>query len=106
MNYFHLKNSLFLFFTTFLVTGINLAQTDSPFCNKLKNFGHFYESPDSKGLQSAKFFLSYQHQVGHIDGADKEGISFNDDFEEFRRVWMGLSGKFGTYWKFKVVSQH
>lgn len=105
MNYFHFKNSLFFFFTIFLATGINLAQTDSTFCDKLKSFGHFYDSPDSKGLQSAKFFLSYQHQVGHIDGEDKEGISFDDDFEEFRRVWMGLSGKFGTYWKFKVVSQ-
>lgn len=84
-----------------------LENTDSieDDCAKLRNFGKFYDKPDATGLQNAKLFLSYQHQIGHIDGEDSTGKSFNDDFEEFRRFWMGLSGTFGTYWKFKAVSQ-
>ena len=81
------------------------AQLSDEFCESLKNFGTFYNSPDSVTLQQAKLFLSYQHQVGHIDGTDKNARSFDDSFEEFRRFWIGLSGKFGTHWKFKVVSQ-
>ena len=82
-----------------------LAQLSDEFCKELKNFGEFYENPDSLGLQQAELFLSYQHQIGHIDGTDQDGLAFDDSFEEFRRFWMGLTGKFGTYWKFKVVSQ-
>jgi hypothetical protein len=74
-------------------------------CEKLKNLGKFYENQEGDIFQSAKLFLSYQHQVGAIDGADNSGKNFNDNFEEVRRFWMGLSGKFGTYWKFKAVSQ-
>ena len=81
------------------------AQLSEKFCENLKDFGKFYESPESSTLQSAKLFLSYQHQVGHIDGTDTASRDFDDSFEEFRRFWMGLSGNFGTYWKFKVVSQ-
>ena len=82
-----------------------LAQINNKSCEKLKNFGKFYESPESKGLQSAKLFLSYQHQFGMIDGTDANDKDFKDEFEEIRRFWLGLSGKFGTYWKFKAVSQ-
>ena len=82
-----------------------LGQTTNTFCEKLNDFGTFYENPESPGLQSTKLFLSYQHQVGHIDGTDKTGNAFDDSFEEFRRVWIGLTGKFANYWKFKVVSQ-
>lgn len=81
------------------------AQLKEENCEKLQNFGKFYENPNSRNLQSAKLFLSYQHQIGYIDGADQRGKNFNDDFEEFRRFWMGISGKWGSYWKFKVVSQ-
>jgi phosphate-selective porin OprO/OprP len=81
------------------------AQLSKEFCESLKDFGQFYENQDSSTLQSAKLFLSYQHQVGHIDGTDKKAQDFDDSFEEFRRVWVGISGKFGSYWKFKVVSQ-
>ncbi|WP_407679004.1 hypothetical protein [Candidatus Seribacter sulfatis] len=81
------------------------AQIKEETCEKLKNIGKFYENPESSSLQSAKLFLSYQHQIGYIDGADQMGKNFNDDFEEFRRFWMGISGKWGSYWKFKVVSQ-
>ena len=81
------------------------AQLKEETCEKLKNIGKFCENPESSSLQSAKLFLSYQHQIGYIDGADQRGKNFNDDFEEFRRFWMGISGKWGSYWKFKVVSQ-
>ncbi|MDG0964488.1 MAG: porin [Opitutales bacterium] len=81
------------------------AQLMGEACEKLKNFGKFYENSESSGLQSAKLFLSYQHQLGYLDGEDQRGKNFTDDFEEFRRVWMGISGKWGSYWKFKAVSQ-
>ena len=84
---------------------VGFAQLSDKFYKDLKKFGEFYENPDSSGLQQAKLFLSYQHQIGHIDGTDQTGQAFDDSFEEFRRFWMGLTGKFGTYWKFKVVSQ-
>ena len=80
-------------------------QNDEEFCQTLKNLGKFYDSPDFSGLQSANLFLSYQHQLGYIHGEDQNGQSFDDDFEEFRRFWVGLSGRFATRWKFKVVSQ-
>jgi hypothetical protein len=83
----------------------SFSQLDDESHAKLRDFGNFFDDPNATGLQSAKLFLSYQHQIGHIDGEDSAGKSFDDDFEEFRRFWMGLSGKFGTYWKFKVVSQ-
>ena len=89
----------------FIISHFSYAQLEEGNCEKLKNFGKFYENPEGDILQSAKLFLSYQHQVGAIDGTDNSGKDFKDDFEEVRRFWMGLSGKFGTYWKFKVVSQ-
>ena len=75
------------------------------FCQNLKDFGKFYAKQNSPALQSAKLFLSYQHQIGHIDGTDNSGQALEDSFEEFRRVWVGVSGKIASYWKFKVVSQ-
>ena len=67
------------------------AQLSDEFCKDLKKFGEFYENPDSSGLQQAELFLSYQHQIGHIDGTDQTGQAFDDSFEEFRRFWMGLT---------------
>jgi hypothetical protein len=89
----------------FALTHPAIAQLNEETCAKLKDLGRFYDNPDGKGLQNAKLFLSYQHQVGHINGEDGQGQAFKDDFEEFRRFWMGLSGSFGSYWKFKAVSQ-
>ena len=74
-------------------------------CAKLRDLGKFYDAPESAGLQNAKLFLSYMHQFGYVDGKDKNGRSFDDSMEETRRFWMGLQGKFATYWKFKAVSQ-
>ena len=74
-------------------------------CSKLRNFGKFYDKPESGGLQNAKFFFSYMHQFGYVDGKDKNGLVFDDSMEEIRRFWMGLQGKFADYWKFKAVSQ-
>jgi hypothetical protein len=99
-----LQASLYLYSFLVLLSPLT-AQLSEKFCENLKDFGKFYESPESSTLQSAKLFLSYQHQVGHIDGTDAASRDFDDSFEEFRRFWMGLSGNFGTYWKFKVVSQ-
>ena len=82
-----------------------IAQLSEEVCDNLINFGKFYNNPDASTLQSAKLFLSYQHQIGHIDGTDQTGKEFDDSFEEFRRVWVGLSMKFGNLWKFKGVSQ-
>ena len=96
---------VFLAFLSVLPVHSALPQFDDEACAKLRDFGKFYDNPEAKGLQSAKLFLSYQHQVGLIDGEDANGKSLDDDFEEFRRFWMGLSGRFGTYWKFKAVSQ-
>ena len=81
------------------------AKTLDDACAKLRDFGKFYDNPESSGLQNAKLFLSYMHQFGYVDGKDKNGLSFDDSMEETRRFWMGLQGKFATYWKFKAVSQ-
>ena len=83
----------------------SFGQLKEESCTKLKNFGEFYENQDSSGLQSAKLFLSYQHQLASINGKDASGKEFGDEFEEFRRFWMGFSGKFSDYFKFKIVSQ-
>ena len=74
-------------------------------CAKLRNFGKFYDNPESSGLQNAKLFLSYMHQFGYVDGKDKNGLTFDDSMEEVRRFWVGLQAKFADYWKFKAVSQ-
>ena len=92
---------IFLHFPLFNLS----AQTSDEFCQYLKDFGKFYTNEDSPAFQSAKLFLSYQHQIGHIDGTDNSGQALDDSFEEFRRVWIGVSGKVASYWKFKVVSQ-
>ena len=101
---FFLLFSIFLLFFSSL-SFLSFAQLNGEACSKLKNLGKFYENPKGRILQSAKLFLSYQHQIGHISGSDKVGKEFNDDFEEFRRFWIGLSGEFGNYWRFKLVSQ-
>ena len=94
-------SAVFLHFSSFNLS----AQLSDEFCQSLKDFGKFYTNQDSPTLQSAKLFLSYQHQIGHIDGTDNSGQALDDSFEEFRRVWVGISGKVASYWKFKVVSQ-
>ena len=96
--------SIFALFHFLLLTP-TYGELSDEICKGFKDIGRFYENPDSEFLQSANLFLSYQHQIGHIDGSDRTGNPFDDSFEEFRRFWMGLNGKFGTYWKFKVVSQ-
>ena len=101
---FFLLFSIFpLFFSS--LSFLTLGQLNGETCSKLQNLGKFYQNPKGRILQSAKLFLSYQHQIGHISGSDKVGKEFNDDFEEFRRFWIGLSGEFGNYWRFKLVSQ-
>ena len=85
----------FVLFLQFHLLGF--AQLSEEFCEELKDFGKFYENPDASILRSAKLFLSYQHQIGHIDGTDGVGRDFDDSFEEFRRFWVGLSGQFGNY---------
>ena len=82
-----------------------IAQEKETACEKLQNLGKFYDNPESKGLQNIKLFLSYMHQYDYVDGKDVNGKSFDDSMEETRRFWMGLQGKFSTYWKFKAVSQ-
>ena len=82
-----------------------IAQEKETACEKLQNLGKFYDNPESKSLQNIKLFLSYMHQYGYVDGKDGNGKSFDDSMEETRRFWMGLQGKFATYWKFKAVSQ-
>ena len=102
------SSQLILFFSAlfFHFSSFNLsAQLSDEFCQHLKDFGKFYAKQNSPALQSAKLFLSYQHQIGHIDGTDNSGQALDDSFEEFRRVWVGISGKVASYWKFKVVSQ-
>ena len=94
-------SAVFLHFSSFNLS----AQLSDEFCQNLKDFGNFYSNENSPALQSAKLFLSYQHQIGHIDGTDNSGQALDDSFEEFRRVWVGISGKVASYWKFKVVSQ-
>ena len=104
----HINSLRKFFFSTFLLISLpflSIAQLNEETCAKLKNFGKFYNNQEASSLQSAKLFLSYQHQVGSIDGKDSTGKNFNYNFEEVRRFWMGLSGKLGTYWKFKAVSQ-
>ena len=100
----HLWRSLFTWAAVFPFFCVSAQEAES-ISSKLRDFGKFYEAPEGRVLQSAKLFLSYQHQIGHIDGKDSGGKSFDDDAEEFRRLWMGLSGKFATHWKFKAVSQ-
>ena len=95
----------FLSIIFFISNGKVSAQLSDEFCENLKGYGEFYNNPESSFFQQAELFLSYQHQIGHIDGTDQSGQNFDDSFEEFRRFWMGLTGKFGTYWKFKFVSQ-
>ena len=103
---FALPYRRFILGSLFFITSLfSYAQVEVRNCEKLKNLGKFYENQEGDIFQSAKLFLSYQHQVGAIDGTDNSGKNFNDNFEEVRRFWMGLSGKFGTYWKFKAVSQ-
>ncbi|MGY8714293.1 MAG: hypothetical protein ACKVJ1_10435, partial [Verrucomicrobiia bacterium] len=56
-----------------LLAPFSLAQLNEETCAKLKDFGRFYENPEGKALQSAKLFLSYQHQIGYLDGSDNAG---------------------------------
>ena len=57
----------------------------------MKGFGEFYDNPESPFFQQAELFLSYQHQIGHIDGTDQSGQNVDDSFEEFRRFLDGLN---------------
>ena len=100
MNRTYLYLLLFFLLKQFLFSQINEKK-----CDVLRDFGKFYENPESSGIQSSKLFFSYQHQIGAIDGEDSNQKDFKDDFEEVRRFWMGLSGTFGSYWKYKAVSQ-
>ncbi len=83
---FRSKISIVFLFTVSLVifNSLTFAQLNDEFCENLKNFGELYENPESAGLQQAKFFLSYQHQIGHMDGTDQAGQEFDDSYEEFR----------------------
>ena len=100
-------STLFYFsFIFFISNGKVGAQLSDEICENLKEYGEFYDNNESLVFQQAELFLSYQHQIGHIDGTDQSGQNFGESFEEFRRFWMGFTGNFGTYWKFKIVTHH
>ena len=87
---FHSKiSTLFLFLYILIISKVHtFAQLSDEFCENLKTSENFYHNPESSALQQAELFLSYQHQIGHIDGTDQAGQNFDDSFEEFRRFWM------------------
>ena len=89
---------------TFL-SASNVLAADTDLHQKIKGLTTLYKNPEGDPLQRFKLYFAYQHQLGYVDGEDRNGTEFSDGSEEIRRFWMGAEGDFLKYLSFKAVSQ-
>src|SRR6056300_467663 len=58
-------------------------------CSGFKTVGKLYENKDAAFIQSLKFFGRFQWNYAYIDGEDVNGDSFDESFDEIRRLRFG-----------------
>ncbi|MEO1857371.1 MAG: porin [Rubritalea sp.] len=71
-------------------------------CDTLETIGTVYKNKENPYIQKVKFFGRAQVQYGYVDGKDSNGDSFNQDFDEFRRLRFGGEVKFLNGFKLKA----
>jgi hypothetical protein len=64
-------------------------------CEWLRNKpGLVYQSAENPYLQSLQFEGRFQYKLGYVSGSDVNGDDFHQDYDDYRRVRLGLKSAF------------
>ncbi|MGJ8653665.1 MAG: porin [Opitutaceae bacterium] len=67
-----------------------------------KDVGLLYESDDNDWLQSVELGGRFNYQVARVDGTDVNGSDFKDDYDEYRRLRLGVGIEFLRYFEAEI----
>lgn len=80
------------------------ASEKDGWCSWLKNQpGTLYSNDENPYVQKIRLEGRFQYQVGYLDGSDVNGRNYNEGYDEFRRVRLGMEVGFLQYFGAKVV---
>lgn len=80
--------------------------SDSSFnlCDAFVNMGKLYKDTDNPFIQEFKIHGRINYQAASFDGRDVNGLHFNSNFEEIRRLRIGTKIKFLEYFNLKFTA--
>lgn len=71
-------------------------------CTWLQNKpGTLYKNKENPYLQEFQIEGRFQYQAAYLDGSDVNGSDFNETYDEYRRVRLGVKAKFLQYFGLK-----
>jgi hypothetical protein len=71
-------------------------------CDALKSIGTLYEDPDNPIISEFSVFGRFQYQAAYLDGDDVNGLSYDDTYDEYRRVRIGAAAELFQYFTLKA----
>lgn len=71
-------------------------------CKGLETIGKLYENKKNPYIQEVEIFGRAQIQYGYVSGDDAAGQDFSDDFDEVRRLRLGVGVKAFEHFKLKM----
>ena len=78
------------------------ASNPGDWCSWLQNKpGILYKNKENPFIQEFQIEGRFQYQLGYVDGEDIAGGDFNEKYDEYRRVRLGVKAKFLQYFGLK-----
>lgn len=78
------------------------ATNSGDWCSWLSNKpGVIYKNKENPYLQEIQLEGRFQYQAGYVEGSDTAGRDFDETYDEYRRVRLGLKAKFLQYFGVK-----
>ncbi len=80
----------------------DLASNPGDWCEWLQSKpGTLYKNKENPYIQEFQIEGRFQYQYGHVDGNDLNGVDYDEDYDEARRVRLGVKAKFLQYFGLK-----
>ena len=71
------------------------ASNSGDWCEWLQSKpGTLYKNKENPYIQKFQIEGRFQYQYGHVDGNDLNGVDYDEDYDEARRVRLGVKAKF------------
>lgn len=100
MKYEHTKT--FILALALGVPSAAVAGNSGDWCEWLQNKpGTFYKNAENPYIQQLQVEGRFQYQTAYVEGENIAGGDFNETFDEFRRVRLGVRAKFLQYFGLK-----
>ncbi len=83
-------------------TAVTPASNPGDWCSWLQDKpGILYSDKENPWLQEIQIEGRFQYQMGYVDGENIAGGDFNETYDEYRRVRLGLKARFLQYFGLK-----